>query len=196
MSWDDLAWRGLVVRPWDTTQPKCALRRSQFKAPLSKTLRLLARELDFLGATKLVILLDVREQDIRLDGNPRANARVGNPCVAVSFESREHGPLRYATGEYDDWKDNLRAIALSLEALRAVNRYGVANSGEQYRGWRAIPKSTDPADSIQTEEQAQAFIEEQHGGSIRDALFATHPDHGGDVDEFRKVVRAKELLPG
>ena len=33
---------------------------------------------------------------------------------------------RYATDAYGDWKSNLRAIALGLEALRAVDRYGLA----------------------------------------------------------------------
>lgn len=192
MSWEELVWHGLVVRPWDGPKPACAYRRSQFSASLSKTLRLLSRELGFLQAKQLVILLDVSERDIRLDGAPRANAKVGEPCVAVSFESK-HGPVRMVTGEYSTWQDNLRAIALSLEALRAVDRYGVSKSGEQYRGWRAIPMSTDPAEAIQTTDQAQAVLD-AFGNDLRRAIRETHPDHGGDETEFRKVIRARELL--
>jgi hypothetical protein len=192
-------YHDLTVRPWDGPKPKCAYRRSQFSATLSKTLRLLSRELEMLAATKLVVLLDVSERDIRLDGAPRANARMGEPCVAVSFESK-HGPVRMVTGEYSTWQDNLRAIALSLEALRSVDRYGVSKSGEQYRGWRAIPASTDAADLIADVDHAYEYLsrgdpgEDDVWAALRKALHETHPDHGGDVDEFRKVIRARDLL--
>lgn len=200
MTWEELNYHGLTVRPWDGPKPKCAYRRSQFSATLTKTLRLLSRELEMLAATKLVILLDVSEKDIRLDGAPRANARMGEPCVAVSFESK-HGPVRMVTGEYSSWQDNLRAVALSLEALRSVDRYGVSKSGEQYRGWRAIPASTDAADLIVDVDHAYEFLgqwmvpdEDDVWSALRKALHATHPDHGGSVDEFRKVIRARDLL--
>lgn len=202
--WNDLAYMGLRVRPFDGSAPQSASRRSLFSAGLRPTLKLLTRELEHLDADNIVVELDVREQDIRLDGYPRANARALSPAVRVTFESK-HGPLRYETAEYDTWQDNLRAIALSMEALRAVDRYGVSKRGEQYRGWRALPTGTDPADSTVTREQALAVIK-FHAGvdpvlaaasipeAIKAAIKATHPDRGGDPDEFRKVMRAKEIL--
>ncbi len=192
MSWNALADLGLVVRPFAGVKPAASWQRSRFEASLTRTLADLGRELRALKATNVVIELDVRDRDIRLDGYPRADARPANPVVAISFDSR-HGPLRYATGEYDDWRHNLRAIALSMEALRAVDRYGVSKRGEQYQGWKELTKSTDPADAIQTREQAQAFLA-QWAGDVRAAVKATHPDHGGDETEFRKVMRAKELV--
>lgn len=194
MSWEDLSRRGLTVRPWDGPLPKPGNRYSPFRASFSKTVTLLARELEHLNAKQIVVMLDVQERDLRLDGAPRANARPGHPAAAVSFESK-HGPLRYATCEFTAWQDNLRAIALGLHALRAVDRYGVSSSGEQYRGWRAIPMSTDPAESVQTREQAREVLD-GYGGDTRRALFETHPDQGGNVDEFRKVIKARELLSG
>lgn len=193
MSWSALADLGLVVRPFAGVQPAPAWQRSRFEAPLSRTLLDLGRELRALDAQKVVIELDVRDRDIRLDGYPRADAKApGNPGVAISFESR-HGPLRYATAEYDDWRHNLRAITLSMEALRAVDRYGVSKRGEQYQGWKALPQSTDAADAIQTRAQAEAFLA-QWDGDWKRAVRATHPDQGGDETEFRKVMRAKELV--
>ena len=53
----------------------------------------------------------------------------------VAFESK-HGPLKYATDVFDHWHANLRAIALGLEALRKVERYGITQRGEQYTGFR------------------------------------------------------------
>lgn len=160
-------------------------RTSPFRAAWTTTLVTLQRELAELGAERVVIELGMREADIRLDGWPRANARAAHPGVVVSFESR-HGPLRYATAEFDRWEDNVRAVALSLEALRKVDRYGVSRHGEQYRGWRAL--TAGAGESLV--ERGRSIIG-RHGG-VREALRATHPDHGGDADEFRAVQAARE----
>lgn len=193
MSWESIAELGLTVRPLSNLKPPEAGRFSPFNAAIGKTVKLLDRELRMLDATRIVLELDLRDRDIRVDGLPRSNAAPTSPCVVLSFESK-FGPLRYATCEYRHWDDNLRAIALAMEALRAVDRYGVSKRGEQYLGWRAIPMSTDPADSLTTREQAREYIDEQYGGDIRTALFESHPDRGGNPGEFRRVMKAKELL--
>lgn len=95
-------------------------------------------KLDAHGA--IAVRVDVERGGIRRDGMLRAAAKVRFPGVVVSFESR-FGPLSYATDAYDHWQANVRAIALSLRALRAVDRYGVSRSGEQYVGWRALEAS-------------------------------------------------------
>ena len=192
MSWGDLAYLGLQVRPLSNVRPAPAWERSRFDSTLGTTVSQLGTELRALAAKNIILELDLRDRDIRLDGFPRSDARPALPTVVLSFDSK-FGPLRYATAEFDDWRDNLRAIALSMQALRAVDRYGVSKRGEQYTGWKALPVSTDPADAIQTPEQARAVIEE-FGGNVRSALFATHPDQGGNPDDFRKVQRARELI--
>lgn len=190
--WGDLAMHGVRVLPWDGAAPKQGHTWDRFGATFTTTINLLRRELDHLHARNLVVELDIRDYDIRVDGLPRANARpVGHPGVRVDFESK-FGPVRMETCEFTKWEANLRAIALSLEALRKVDRYGVSKRGEQYRGWRAIPMSTDAADQIQTVEQARTLLDGY--GGLTAALKATHPDRGGDADEFRRVIRAKELI--
>lgn len=188
---DDLARLGVQVRPLSNLRPKPGNQGAQFRSTVGQTATLLARELRYLGSKNAVLELDLRERDIRLDGMPRSDARPGNPTVVLSFDSK-FGPLRYATCEYTSWDDNLRAIALAMEALRAVDRYGVSKRGEQYVGWRQLPASTDPADSLTSVEEARALID-GYGGLI-EALKKTHPDHGGDAGEFRRVMKAKELL--
>jgi hypothetical protein len=111
----------------------------RFKAAYKEAPDLLFAEAEKLGAKHMVLQVDLAERDIRVDGLPRSNARYGShPGVIVSFDSR-HGPLRYATDEFTEWKANLRAVALSLKALRDVDRYGVPKRGEQYTVWKARP---------------------------------------------------------
>lgn len=191
---------GVTFRPPDSPLPPEGGTYSPFEASWSVTVELLARELRNLHATTIVVELDLSEGDLRVDGLPRANARIGSDAIRISFQSK-HGPLRYETGQFasrgyrglNGWQSNIRAVALALEALRKVDRYGVSTRGEQYKGWGQLPMSTDPADAIQTREQAQKVIN-FYGGDIRTALRATHPDRGGDETEFRKVMRAKEVL--
>jgi hypothetical protein len=194
VSYFELSRLGVTFRPIDKWPGELSRsrRRSPFAATLTATVNLLARELRALRAKQVVLQIAVGEGALRHDGLPYADAKVSHPGVILAFESK-WGPLKYATDEFLTWQDNLRAIALGMEALRKVDRYGVSKRGEQYTGWRALPVSTDPAQSIQTREQAQAVIDE-FGGDLRRAIRETHPDHGGDETEFRKVMRARELL--
>lgn len=139
--------RPLSDRTW--LRPAAARTPSQFKVTWSAALDVLEHEVAMLGGRDLVIEVDVREQDLRLDGTLRANARAEQPAVVVAFESR-HGALLYRADQYAGpsyyssrgmqapWQHNVYAVARTLEALRAVDRYGAAASGEQYAGYRQI----------------------------------------------------------
>lgn len=170
-------WIGAVTNPRKTG--------SQFRASWEATLKLLRYEAELLDATNLVVQVDADPNDIRADGMLRARARVGFPGVKVSLDSR-HGPLTYATDAYEHWQANVRAVALSMAALRAVDRYGVSTKGEQYRGWAAI----DSPD--QKRRDAQNLIAGY--GGLAEALKATHPDLGGDPEAFHAVQEARRVL--
>jgi hypothetical protein len=206
---------GVAFVPPDGPMPTPGGRWPQFSASWSSTVELLARELRHLDAKGISIELDMEPRMFRQDGLPRSDARARSDGVRLSFSSK-YGPLRYETAEFtgrwgeEGWKQNIRAIALGLEALRKVDRYGVSKRGEQYRGWKALPTGTDPADAIQTREQAEAVIlsvvgafyeksDIADGGpflkeAVRMAQRQTHPDRGGDTTEFRKVMKAAELV--
>lgn len=191
MSWRyvDITTRPIDLWPGEQTRSR---RRAPFGANWGSTVKIVEHELRQLNARQVVMQLAITEEDIRLDGKPRAHARASHPGVILAFESK-WGPLKFSVDTFDQWQDNLRAIALGMEALRKVDRYGVTKRGEQYTGWKALPASTDPADAIQTVEQARAVLAE-YGGDLRRALMETHPDRGGNETDFRRVTRARELL--
>lgn len=195
----------LRFRPLDSwpRERRSSHDRSPFSATWISTVELLERELTQLGASNGVILVDCSELDIRLDGTyPKADARVGYPGVVVAFDST-HGPLKYVADRFRAWQDNVRAIALGLEALRKVDRYGITSRGEQYTGWAALPAGEGSGPS--TFAEAVAFVAE-HSGSTEEQVTASprtawlvaakrlHPDQGGDADLFRQLQRARELL--
>ena len=153
----------------------------------SATLDLLDRELYYLDAENVVIQADFTERDLRIDGTVRANARQpGHPGIRIAFESM-HGPLTYATDSCEFWQHNVRSIALGLEALRAVDRYGVTRRGEQYTGWLQIE-----AGGTTSVAAAEALIGSY--GGLTAALYGSHPDHGGSTTAFQRVIAARDLL--
>lgn len=176
-------------------------RLSPFRASHGATLDLLSSELEKLKATDVVFELAMQERDIRVDGMPRANARAPeHPGVVVSFGSI-HGPLRYATDTFTTWQANLRGIALGLEALRQVERYGITKRGEQYVGWKAImPVSESREDAISvlweyadgTSAVIPHNVDVKH--LVRVARRVTHPDKGGSRDNWEAVQRAARTL--
>jgi hypothetical protein len=186
-------------------------RRSRwtFKASWSDTLTLLERELGYLDGRDVVIEADFTEADIRLDGWPRANARNPvHPGIRIAFDS-VHGPLVYATDSCAFWQHNVRSIALGLESLRAVDRYGVTRRGEQYTGWRQIGPGTTAPPAFTTVEDAWEHLlsvaeffpmpwpvnDPRHVRQVvTRARRVTHPDTGGSTAAFAQVQAAASLV--
>lgn len=179
---------------------------SPFSANLTSTLTLLKRELRELGAKNVEMLIAVPPGAFRQDGRPYANAKPEHPGIILSFDTKA-GHLSYPADQYTTWQDNLRAIALSLDALRKVDRYGVTKRGEQYRGFLAI--EARPAGMVTSEEQALRFIGAwarlEHPVSpatikanlrqnLRLAQRYSHPDGGGTAEGFQQVTAAEKYL--
>lgn len=181
----------LQIQPMALAMPDRDRVRSQFSAPLSSTLSVLRRELENLGADRGVLELDMAAEHLRLDGLPRSGAIARSPGIIVSFRVTGFAlvsALRYEIDAFDHWADNLRGLALGLEALRAVDRYGVTKRGEQYVGFKALTAGTsgdgDPA-------RGRGLINAA-GGSWRKAAALAHPDTGGNPDDFRDVIAARD----
>jgi hypothetical protein len=197
------------IRPlgaWDRPRTTEA-QRARFRAGWNDTVGTLLYEVEQLGGHLVVVQVDADASQIRRDGMLYARAQVASPAVKVSFESR-HGPLTYATDRFDHWQDNVRAIALALGALRAVDRYGVSGSGEQYRGWTQIAATA--AESEMTPGEACRVLADAAGmpadhaanlatpaiviAAYRKAARTAHPDAGGNADVFRLITKARDVL--
>ncbi len=196
----EVSWEPIHEWPGRRTAER---KPSQFRSTMAATYRLLESELLHLGCQRLVIQADCEPRMIRRDGLLRSDAKLNGPGIILSFNSK-YGPLSYPCDTYANWDCNLRAIALALQALRAVDRYGVTRRAEQYRGWQQLPS---PGGDHWTLDEAWEFIRrvtQWPGGKPRDssgmqsvlrrAEVLTHPDRGGDASQFNKVQQARRLL--
>lgn len=165
--------------------------------------------------------VDLPPSAIRLDGGIKANApRLRSDVVAVTIPTRDHGDLRMVAARYTGswsrylpgWQANVYAIAKTLEALRAVDRWG-ATHGAQYAGFQAIPPTTTgtamgagltPRGASRLLAQAAGLLmgstEVLDPGEARTAYRIAsktfHPDAGGDPETFRRLTEARDLLAG
>lgn len=204
MQWPD-GLTGGPIREWPGELSR-ARQISPFRAGLTETVQLLGREISHLTGTRTQresteVLLAIPASGWRLDGKPRADARAEHPGVIFSIDSK-FGHLSYPADRFTSWQDNLRAIALALEALRKVDRYGVTKRGEQYRGFLALEATAAPtgfADDL----DAKLFLARVTGipyadrplrELVRIAQRKTHPDHGGDAVDFQRVSLAEATL--
>lgn len=200
------------IQDWPGKEtPVYRRQRSRFKTGWSSIIYLLERELRHLGAKSAILEIDCRPWDLRQDGMLRANARPQGPRVIISAETK-HGPMRIPCDTYTDHESNLYAIALSLEKLRAVDRYGVTMHGEQYRGWTALPASTgNGLASIESAWRLLVLIatgetdyvlkpehrtRETAERYFREAAKIAHPDAGGSDDQFVAIRKARDLIIG
>lgn len=212
-AWPD-ALKVAPIREWpgDLTRSR---KQSTFRAGLSDTLELLDREIFYLTDTRTQrasaeVLVAIPAGDLwRLDGRPRAHAVAEHPGVIFSLDSK-HGALSYPCDTFTTWQDNLRAIALALEALRKVDRYGVTKRGEQYRGFLALEATAAPAGFASASDAldwlASLVGDQWPGGRIpranraaiarvvRGAQRRSHPDAGGDAAVFQRVSLAEAKL--
>jgi hypothetical protein len=188
--------------------PGYARQYSRFKAGWQATLDLLERELNHLGAKDISIEGFFAPSEIRNDGWPKSSARPTQPGVVLSFNVKR-GRMIMPCDRYHEWEANLRAIALTLEHLRAVERYGATTEEkEQYTGWLRLPVAS-PSD--EAAECAKILIKHAcvnysttqvlANQSIFDELWRvavkrTHPDAnpGRDGTDFNRVITARDRI--
>lgn len=180
-------------------------KNSPFRSAYASTLTHLDYELTQLKARQVQILIAVNANEIRLDGKLSQAAVVRNPGIVLTFESK-HGVLSYPCDAFWNWRDNLRAIALGLQCLRTVERYGISNRGEQYKGFNQLPAPQNPTPTSAIE--GAEWMASRSGYSYSDLLNSEerftavyrflakklHPDTGGDTREFQTLQEVKTLL--
>lgn len=203
MSWVEITYRPLTLWTWPKTEYRT---RSPFRQSFSDSLARLRFEVGKLAANgNAVLQIDVAPEQFRRDGQVYANAIWHSPRVVLTLDSK-YGPLTFPCDRFDHWHDNVRALALGLEALRKVDRYGITRRGEQFTGWRALPSFTAPSMSADAAASVLAsnssfepddVLQDTEAAkiAIREARAATHPDvNDGARDDWDYVETARAVL--
>lgn len=128
---------------------------------------------------------------LNLSGLPRGDqGEPSDPGVAVYFQ-KKNGPMRViAIDAYTRVRDNLAAIAATLEAMRAIERHGGAQILERaFTGFAAL---TAPGknwwDVLEVRSDASRDVIE---ANFRRLAHDRHPDRGGSHDAMSDLNEAR-----
>lgn len=171
---------------------------------LSHALSTLRTELDRLGARNAVITSDL---PTRNDGLPYADGRSSDPGIAVWFVLDGHERV-FACDKWRSAAENMQSIALSIEAMRGLTRWGASDivtraftgfsalppgSGEgnghapppRKREWREVFNVGEALRDLPNSDLL-AVIKSRH----RDRIRTAHPDAGGNTTEAAELNAA------
>lgn len=141
------------------------------------------------------------EHQVRNPNKPYADAEFDDPGVVVYFE-RDGVQFAVPCDRWDNPRDNARAIALYLDAKRALERYGVETVDSEF-ATQALPSGDEDREAVVGQEPPHDVLgvapdadPEVVKAAARQLKKKYHPDRDGDLDEFKRIVRAEEKLLG
>lgn len=173
---------------WKRT-PSNARVESRFQKTFGAVRKMLIEEVERLGASDLIISTNV---PLRRDGLPYANGLdLADPGVAIYFTYRKKS-MSFACDRYFLVRENMQAIAMTINAIRGIERWGASDMMKRaFRGFAALPDpgkidwrsilcvgSNPTIDEVEKQFRVQAQL--------------LHPDHGGDAMAFNELVKARE----
>lgn len=167
-----------------------ARRNAPYKLTLERALQDLTSELRMFRAKDFVVSSNVQP---RLAGLPRGEAAPQDPGVAVYWEDREGRPRVMACDAWNTVRGNVRAIAITINALRLIERSGASQLLERaFTGFAALPPEAGRS--------SWRTVLGLNGGAVtradvdaayRSAALCAHPDRGGSHEALVEVNRAR-----
>ena len=166
--------------------------RSRFDTAEERVKRNLEAQLGLMNAAGTVVTSNV---ELRRDGRPYAGQRISDNGVAVYF-TRKGKEQCVACDKWGSVRDNLHAVALAIEALRGIERWGTgAMVDAAFAGFTALPASASAGsvwsrpwhEVLGVSPTAPAEVIEAAYKSLRRK---SHPDMDGGSDAAFNEVQA------
>lgn len=179
---------------WPAGKPRTPAykrRHAPFKTTLSAARDELLNELKLLGATGVILSSNLR---LRKDDLPYSDQREPEDGGVAVYFSYDGLACAFACDQWHKVRDNLRAVCLTINALRGIARWGTGDmvraaftgfaqlpaARVALRPWPAVLGVTDHAPSTEV------------NAAYRQLALTHHPDRGGDEDAMAEVNDAYE----
>lgn len=148
----------------------------------------LLAELERLGARNVVLSSNYQT---RLDGLPRSRqAAPSDTGIAVYFTLKGRQQVM-ACDMHIRAEENMRSLALAIEAMRQLERHGGGVMMERaFVGFAALPPPREWHEILGVSPTATA---DEINSAFRARAKTAHPDAGGDPEEFTALQRAREM---
>jgi len=166
---------------------------SQFKTSPDKAYQGMMHELQLLGAREIIISSNLK---LRQDGAPYANQpRHSDEGIAIYFKRRGKDMV-LACDKFIRREDNLRAIAKTIDAIRGIERWGSSDMME--RAFTGFAQLSGPIILARPWREVLGFVDgdtvtfAEADRHFRDLIKGNHPDQGGDEEQFKELVAARD----
>lgn len=158
-------------------------RAAPFDLSLDRSIASLRDEIRLLGG-----------KEARLTHNSfRSGAEPRDAGVAVYFDLKGARKV-FASDRWSRVRDNVRAIAKTIEALRGMERWGASDMLERaFTGFDALPP---PASCWSILGLAPGASADKVSAAYRDKAKRAHPDHGGTEAAMAELNRARDEAMG
>lgn len=169
---------------WPRTQ---RLSQARFTVTLSGARDDMLREVAMLGGSHIVLSSNLR---LRQDGLPTGKqTQPTDRGVAVYFLWRGR-QMVFACDRWGRVEDNIRAIGLTIEAIRGIDRWGASEMLERaVQAFEALPPPKSCWDILGIKPGASA---DDVTKAYRSKARAAHPDTGGSADAMSELNRARD----
>lgn len=183
---------------WPESEPR-TLRHQRKYAPFKVTLARardeLFDELRLLGARGVVLSTNM---ELRRDGLPYAKQRRLDDPGAAAYWEIDGQAFAMACDTYETLRGNVRALGLSVKALRALERYASRSIRDRaFQGFAALPANAG-ADGERPWRIVLGYADADRPDNrhiwsrFRVLVRGAHPDQGGSQEAMRELNRAKQ----
>ena len=181
---------------WPDGWPRAKYRdQARYKVSFNRARVELERALRLMGAANLVLSSNV---PLRLDGLPyagEADRHHKDPGVAVYFSWKKE-PWVIACDQWDRVKDNLRAVGLTVEAMRMIERTGATELLKRaFSGFKSLPARGETTSSRAWWDVIGCDAEEdldEIKAAYRRVAAQIHPDAGGSESAMTELNQAMQ----
>lgn len=178
---------------WPVSRTRTKIReRAVFKVSMGRSIRDIQDEVRMLGGSNLVISTNM---PLRMDGMPTTARRlIADPGAAAYFVYKGRA-VCFACDRWDSLEGNLRAISLTINALRGIARWGTGDMvAAAFTGFVALPApkvEDEPHEVLGVSENAtRAEIEYAY----RRLAQQCHPDVGGSNEAMSRINTARDAM--
>lgn len=163
--------------------------RSKFRETFASGRYNIKRELELLGAKDVFISTNV---PIRNDGFPFASYKMPEDKGVAVYFTLFNNQCVFACDKWDKIEHNMKAVMLTIEALRGIDRWGVSEMLKRsFTGFKALPASAASTYKAWWEVLmvSQFSSEEVIKSAYRSLAKQFHPDINKDNPEYFNIIK-------
>lgn len=161
--------------------------RSRFDVSFARARDDVLHQIKLLGGNQPVISTNI---PLRLDGLPRATYREPDDQGVAVYFALNGKQMCFACDRWETIRENMQAIAKTIEALRGIERWGSGDMVQQaFSGFVALPAPPKWWEGLGVNQDATLDeIDQAYRMKARKA----HPDAGGSTNAMAQLNLARD----